>query len=83
MSEWHCRLAAASSIPERCEGPGHGECGLRYAPGEYTITARGLSLPGIGTIRVEGIAFAPRGAGVIVYQDGGGWTAEFDVRKAN
>ncbi|HEY2088256.1 MAG TPA: hypothetical protein VGH54_19845 [Mycobacterium sp.] len=77
MPEWHCRLAAASPVPERCQGPRHGKCGLRYLPGEYTVTGNGIMLPGIGTVRMEGAAFAPKDAPVIVYQDDDGWTAEF------
>lgn len=78
MAEWHCRLAGASPVPGRCGGPGHGRCGLRYLPGEYALARGGIMLPGIGTVRMEGAAFAPKDAAVIVYQDAGGWTAEFE-----
>lgn len=78
MAEWHCRLAAASPAPERCDGPRHRACGLRYFPGEYTLAKDGITLPGIGTVRMEGAAFAPRPAPVIVYRDDEGWTAEFE-----
>ena len=59
MSGWHCRLAGTSTFPELCEGPRHATCGVRYALGEYSLTREGLSLPGIGTLRMEGAAFAP------------------------
>jgi hypothetical protein len=79
MAEWHCRLAGASPIPARCQGAGHGKCGLRYLPGEYTITRGGIMLPGIGVVGMEGAAFAPKGVPVIVYRGADGWTAEFET----
>jgi hypothetical protein len=79
MPEWHCRLAAASPVPvRRCGGPDHRTCGLRYFPGEYTLTRDGIKLPGIGVVRMEGAAFAPKGAPVTVYRDSAGWVAEFE-----
>lgn len=77
MPEWHCRLASASAAPRPCEGPQHRRCGLRYLPGEYALGQDGITLPGIGTVRMEGMAFVPQGAPVITYQDGGVWVAEF------
>lgn len=82
MAEWHCRLAGTSRAPERCEGPRHGRCGLRYLPGEYTPTRDGIVLPGIGTVRMEGAAFAPKGAPIIVYRDAEGWISEFGPSTA-
>ena len=79
MAEWRCRLAGATPVPVRCEGTGHGECGLRYLPGEYTLIRGGIKLPGIGVVAMEGAAFAPRNAPVVVYRGDEGWTAEFET----
>lgn len=79
MPEWHCRLVVPGRLPERCEGPDHGRCGQRFLPGEYTLTGDSIILPGIGTVRMEGAAFAPKGAPVTVYRDTDGWAAEFTV----
>jgi len=80
MSTWHCRLTAPMTVArEACTGPRHSECGLRYAPGEFTVTREGLVLPGIGTVRMKGTAFTPKNAAVIVFQDANGWIAEFDT----
>jgi hypothetical protein len=78
MPEWHCRHAGRRFPPEQCEGPRHSRCGLRYQPGEYTLTGDSLVLPGIGAVRMEGAAFAPKDAPVTVYHDAEGWTAEFE-----
>jgi hypothetical protein len=83
VPEWRCRLAVPPIAPRRCEGPRHSTCGLRYQPGEYTLTRRGLALPGIGTVRIiEGAGLPPAGAAAIVYRDGGGWTVRFEMPAA-
>jgi len=79
MPEWRCRLAAPDLFPGRCEGPDHRTCGLRYLPGEYTMAKGGITLPGIGTVRMPGAAFVPKGVAVTVYQDGRHMVAEFDA----
>jgi hypothetical protein len=80
MAEWRCRLPGATSVPGRCRRAGHGKCGMRYLPGEYTLNRGGITLPGIGTVGMEGAAFAPKGVPVIVYRGADGWTAEFEAR---
>jgi hypothetical protein len=74
MPEWRCRVAGTG----RCQGPGHERCGTRYLPGEYALAGDGITLPGIGVVRMEGAAFAPKNAPVTVYRGTEGWTAEFE-----
>jgi len=81
MPEWHCRVAAAGGTPGRCRRQGHRECGLRYEPGEYALSPKGITVPDIGTVRMDGAAFAPKGCPVILYRDGKGWAVEFEVEK--
>jgi len=79
MPEWHCRLAVAGAPPEKCEGIRHRDCGLRYPAGEFRLDGGRLWLPGIGTIPIEGAAFAPKApAAVIVTNGADGWHAEFE-----
>ena len=44
-------------------------------------SAKGPSDWFTGTVRIEGAAFAPRGAAVIVCRDGDGWAAEFEEQR--
>lgn len=82
MPSWHCRHTAATlSDAKPCEGPRHGECGLRYAAGEFWLDRAGaLHLQGIpDPIRIPGLAQLPprNPSAVIVWQDTEGWNAEF------
>lgn len=81
MSEWHCRRAAGPVPREMCAGPLHDTCGLRYAPGEFTLTRSGITLPGIGMVPIDNAAFAPRDAAAIIFRDGDGWVAEFEASR--
>jgi hypothetical protein len=83
MPAWHCRLAAPSlKDAELCDGPQHDECGMRYAAGEFSWDGKGdLHLDGVpGVIHVPGLAYLPlrSPSAVIVWQDKGGWNAEFE-----
>jgi hypothetical protein len=83
MSHWHCRTAAAGE-PELCKGPRHDRCGMRYDPGEYTVTWDGITIPGIGTVRMDlPPAFVPKSAAAIVWHDGTGWAVEFDKEEGD
>jgi hypothetical protein len=79
MPEWYCRIAGTSPASEKCEGERHRKCGLRYAAGEYALTRSGIVLPEIGTVPMEGTAFMPKDADVIISQDDDGWIAEFEA----
>jgi hypothetical protein len=82
MPAWHCRLAAtALQGAELCDGPQHSECGLRYTAGEFSVGSDGLHLDDVpGPIPVPGLAYLPlrNPSAVIVWQDKGGWNAEFE-----
>lgn len=81
MPTWHCRHSPPST--GACEGSGHRECGLRYSPGEFRIIRDGVWLEGIGTLRMSGVAFAPKTlSGILVFRDGdGNWVAEFEATE--
>jgi hypothetical protein len=82
MPDWYCRTAAAGE-PELCKGPRHDCCGMRYAPGEYTLSRDAITLPDIGAVPTPGLApaFIPKSAAAIVYRDGAGWTVEFNEEE--